>query len=249
MPVHDWTKVSAGIFHDFHLEWISAMKRRLNSGLLPAGYYALAEQVAGGREPDVLALEDTRPPKGNGNGHHQAGMSGGSVALATAPPKVRFTAEAETERYATKRRRIAIRHSSNDRVVSLIEIISPGNKDRPAALADFVEKAVGFLDGGIHLLVIDLFPPSANNPEGIHHAIWSRITNSDFHLPPDEPLTLAAYAAGAIKRAYVEPVARGKALPDMPLFVDPETYVPAPLEATYDDAFAAVPQRWQEELR
>ena len=123
MPIHDWTRVNAGIFHHFHLEWISAISRSLNSGLLPTGYYALAEQVAGGREPDVLALEDTRsrPSGGNGSGR-QPEASGGGVAVAVAPPKVRFTAEAEIDIYAMKQRRVAIRHSSDDRVVALVEI-------------------------------------------------------------------------------------------------------------------------------
>ena len=30
MPVHDWTRVSAGIFHHFHLEWIGDLSRQLN---------------------------------------------------------------------------------------------------------------------------------------------------------------------------------------------------------------------------
>jgi hypothetical protein len=25
MPIHDWTKVDAGIFHAFHLHWIAAI--------------------------------------------------------------------------------------------------------------------------------------------------------------------------------------------------------------------------------
>ncbi len=48
MPVHDWTRVIAGTFHDFHHEWIMAIKRTLNSGLLPSEYYAMAEQITGG---------------------------------------------------------------------------------------------------------------------------------------------------------------------------------------------------------
>ena len=47
MPVHDWTRVDAGIFHDFHNAWITHLKEALNEGLLPDGYYAQAEQHAG----------------------------------------------------------------------------------------------------------------------------------------------------------------------------------------------------------
>ena len=32
MPMHDWTRVLAGIFHHFHHEWISEIARSLNNG-------------------------------------------------------------------------------------------------------------------------------------------------------------------------------------------------------------------------
>ena len=38
MPMHDWTRVEAGIYHHFHHEWISAIGRSLNRGLLPEDY-------------------------------------------------------------------------------------------------------------------------------------------------------------------------------------------------------------------
>jgi hypothetical protein len=31
MPLHDWTRVEAGVFHDFHATWIPEIKKRLNS--------------------------------------------------------------------------------------------------------------------------------------------------------------------------------------------------------------------------
>ena len=58
----------------------------------------------------------------------------------------------------------------------------------------------------------------------------------------DKPLTLAAYSAGPVK-AYVEPVAVGDVMPDMPLFLDPDRHVPAPLEATYQATLGRVSRR------
>ena len=55
MPVHDWTKVDAGIFHDFHTAWVIEIRNILNNGFLPEGYYALAEQHAGRFIPDPSA--------------------------------------------------------------------------------------------------------------------------------------------------------------------------------------------------
>jgi hypothetical protein len=250
MPIHDWTRVNAGVFHHFHHEWISTISRTLNAGLLPSDYYALAEQIASGFGPDVLTLENVRPqPASDGNGP-SAGTtpSHGGIALATTPPRVRFTATAEPEQYAAKRKRVVIRHSSGDAVVAMIEIVSPGNKGSRHALRSFVEKAVELSNAGIHLLLVDLFPPGPRDPQGIHAAVWSEIIDDDFRLPPDQPLTLVAYAAGLVKTAYIEPVAVGEVLPDMPLFLEPDLYVLVPLEATYRAAFDAVPRRWREEL-
>jgi hypothetical protein len=244
MPVHDWTRVEAGIFHDFHLDWIFTLKQALNQGVLPPDFYALAEQVAGGLHPDVLALEQTSTAPRTSNGAPVAPTTGG-IALATAPPRVRFTAVAEPDHYAQKRRRITIRHSSDDRVVALLEIVSPGNKGSQHGLRSFVDKAWEFLDAGIHLLVLDLFPPGPRDPQGIHAAIWSHIRDDNFRLPGDKPLTLVSYTAGQVTRAFIEPVAVGDVLPDMPLFLEPERYVLVPLEATYRTAFDAVPRRWR----
>src|SRR5207245_9048424 len=113
------------------------------------------------------------------------------------------------------------------------EIVSPGNKGSRSEFRAFVEKSAELIRQGIHLLVIDLFPPGKRDPQGIAKAIWDEFVEEDLELPPDKPLTLAAFDAGPCRVAYVEPGAVGDVLPGMPLFLKPECYVPAPLEATY----------------
>jgi hypothetical protein len=44
MPVHNWTLVDDGTYHDFHNGWIVHLKDELNEGVLPKGYYAQSEQ-------------------------------------------------------------------------------------------------------------------------------------------------------------------------------------------------------------
>ncbi len=61
MPVHDWTRVDAGIFHAFHFGWLTHLSEALNGGLLPEGFYALAEQHAGRTIPDILTLHASAP--------------------------------------------------------------------------------------------------------------------------------------------------------------------------------------------
>ncbi len=248
MPIHDWTRVNAGIFHDFHHEWISSIKRALNSGLLPPDYYAMAEQIAGGLGPDVLTLEAPHPGTAGNGGATASPARHGAVQLATGPPKVRFTATSEPERYARKAKMVTIRHSSDDRVIAVAEIVSPGNKASRHPFGAFVRKALEFLDAGIHLLIIDLFPPGERDPQGIHAAIWEEWSGQCFKLPPDRQRTLVAYAAREAITAYIEPVAVGDLLPNMPLFLEPDLYVPVPLEAAYCTAIEDVPRRWREVL-
>src|SRR5579883_2287290 len=145
MPIHDWTRVDAGIFHDFHHEWVSTISRALNTIPLPPGYYALIEQVARKPEPDFIRLE------GPTSSAPVANSSGGGIALAAAPPRVWFRTRTEIDLYATKAKAVVIRHSSNHQVVAMVEIISPGNKNKRHGLRAFVEKAEEVLRAGIHL--------------------------------------------------------------------------------------------------
>jgi hypothetical protein len=244
MPIHDWTRVSAGTWHDFHVAWIAELRNVLNDGLLPPDYYAQAEQIAGPLGPDVLTLQETGETE-FGTAPSSAGQA---VTVAMMPPRTRIRAEAEMNDYVLKRRTLVIRHVSGDRIVALVEIVSPGNKSSRHAMRSFVEKAVEALYQGYHLLIVDLFPPGARDPHGIHALIWGEFSDDAAPLPPDEPLTLAAYSAGPVKRAYVEPTAVGRELVPMPLFLDPELYVNVPLETSCRAAYRGVPRRWRQML-
>ena len=78
MPIHDWTRVDAGLFHDFHQDWTIELRRSLNAGRLPPGFMALTDQQVGGLIPDVLTLH--RKPK-----NPVKAEPGGGLAVATAP--------------------------------------------------------------------------------------------------------------------------------------------------------------------
>ena len=230
MPIHDWTRVRANQFHHFHQTWTITIGNALNGGLLPTGYFAMVEQYAGGPEMDVIALELSPP----------AGAEPAGVAVDVQPPKAQFVVRTEAASYARKANRITVRHPDGD-VVAVIEIVSPGNKDSRHAIRAFARKAVAILQAGVHLLVVDLFPPSRRDPQGIHKVIWDRLRDEPFALPPGKPLTVAAYAAGTETVAYVQPVAVGDRLPDMPVFLTADRYVSCPLEDAYRSAWEQFP--------
>jgi hypothetical protein len=230
MPIHDWSGVEPGIFHDFHQAWTIEIRNTLNAGVLPPDFFALAEQIVSGPIPDVVTLKrrPTAPDRPD---------DAGGIAVADTPPRARFVTSAEPDLYASKANRLLIKHRLGQ-VVAVIEIVSPGNKSSRHSLRSFVLKAEEFVRHGINLLVVDLFPPSPRDPQGIHKAIWDEIREEPFELPGDKPLTVVAYSAGPPQTAYVEPVAVGDRLPSLPIFLDSCTYVPAPLETTYQATWA-----------
>lgn len=226
MPVHDWTRVPAGIFHDFLQGWSIEIRNALNGGLLPKGFSALVEQRVGVKEADVLTVES----------RVYSAVREEDAVLTLERPAASIVQRTSNAIYAAKANRIAVKHHLG-RTVAVIEIVSPGNKDSRAALRDFVDKALDFLREGIHLLIIDLFPPSARDPLGIHKAIWDEIHEQDFALPERKDRVIVSYEMGAERVAYVEPVGVGDALPSMPLFLAAGVHIRVPLESTYQAAW------------
>jgi hypothetical protein len=233
MPVHDWMRVDASIFHDFHLAWIGQLHTLLNCGLLPQDYYALAEQHTGQPFTDVLTLP---------------------VGPVEPPPPLPLhpgTRRQTIERAALARRRsLAIRHVSGHRLVALVEIVSPANIDRPRHVEVLALKIVDALDVGVHVLLVDLLTPSTHDPNGMHSVVSQRLEQSDeeYDLPADQSLTLASYCAGPRVEVYLQHIALGALLPEMPMFLRPDRYIHVPLEPTYVAAYRGLPEFWRNVL-
>jgi hypothetical protein len=249
MPMHDWNRVSAGTFHDFHGSWITHLKESLNQGLLPQDYYALSEQRTRDFSPDLLTLRAT-----DESDHDQVkqAMVGYQIqsALQSAietPPVVQTTQEASDEFafHLTRQRSVVVRHASDDRMVAMMEIISPGNRHTLKAIDDFADKVIAFLERGIHVVLIDPFPSGRYDPAGIHGYIWERLLAGSYTAPIDKLLTLVSYTASTPLKAWVEPYSVEDELQSMPLFLTHDHYVALPLELTYEQAWRGVPDRWK----
>jgi hypothetical protein len=243
MPVHDWTRVSDGTFHDFHYSWVLETKRALMRGLLPKGYYVMAEQIGGDLgAPDVLTLQTAASkPEADDS-------LSGTATLTESPPAVHARTTIARDSYARMQRTLVIRHMSDDRIVAMIEVLSPGNKSSRHALRSFLDKAVAALDSGIHLLLVDVHPPGPRDPNSIHGAILNEIGTEEYALDRENPLTVAAYIGGAVVVAFVTHFAIGKLIPDGQLFLTRENYISVPLQATYMAAWQDVPPQYQEVL-
>ena len=233
MPIHDWTRVSAGTFHDFHQGWTIEIRNRLNSGVLPDGYYAMADQRVSGPEPDIIALR-LRGPEPTGG-----------LVVAETPPRSNGPpgSKPRSALYARKANRIAIHHELG-RVVAMIEVVSPGNKDTRHA-DRLVHRQGGRLHPQRDSLPGDRPVPArasrpataSPRPSGTN---WSASRSGT--RPADKPLTVAAFDAGEELTAYVDALAVGDPLPDAPLFLAPGWYVNVPLEQTYMASWNVTPK-------
>ena len=258
--IHDWTRVEDGTWHALHLAWTGILYRQLNGGILPEPYYALPEPQAGFtiEEPDggpdevrrfqgdLLTLHDAGAATGRAsNGAAAAAGDGdvGGVALADHPPRVRLATTLNVPEDPA--RRIAVRHASGDRTVALIELVSPGNRDGARKIESFCGKVEAAIRGGVHVLLIDLFPFTDLLPGGMHGEISARF-GSTYEPPDGYPLACVSYrSARGEGTSFVEPLRAGDRPPTMPLFLTPGRYVEVPLADGYAEAYGPTPPKYK----
>ena len=111
-----------------------------------------------------------------------------------------------------------------------------------------MDKVYELLEHRIHVLIIEPFPPTKRDPKGVHAAIWEAVEDQTFDPPADKPLTTVSDECELVTRAYIEPFAVGDPVPDMALFLEPETHIVVPLEDTYAVSWRAMPARWRRVL-
>jgi hypothetical protein len=113
-----------------------------------------------------------------------------------------------------------------------------------------VRKSISILERGIHLLLVDLHRATSFVPTGFHARICEEYGQPAQPLPPERPLSAAAYEVleDASVRVQVAPLRVGDTLPEMPVFLIPRKFVRLPLEPTYGQAFLSVPRKFRESL-
>lgn len=220
-------------WESFHSTWTTAIADLLNRDVLPAGYIALEQLHSGASvEIDVGTFADP--------GLAGAAGAGGGLATATkavwtptaAPcilPAV-FPPSATVEIHATEGGRT---------LVGAIELVSPGNKDRPAKRRLLVAKCATYLSRGIGLLLIDVVTSRQAN---IHNELLGLMEwDVASAMAADKSLYVVAYrplqeeGKGRIE-CWSAPLRVGDSLPTMPLSLSAELCVPVDLEAAYAEA-------------
>ena len=247
MPLHDWSRVESGIFHAFHGSWITEIQIALNAGLLPDDYYALAEQHVGDYVADVVTLHTPPTTSQLELPAFIASSSSGGIALAEAPLKISHHEKIELDLLELQRS-ISIRHLSTHRIVAIIEVVSPGNKNQLAHYEQFVQKILHTIRRKVSVLLVDVHATGSFDRDGINASIRNLLAPQAAPITdPPRHSTLATYCPDPPRSVdiYTEHVEPLKPLPDMPVFLTPDRYVNVPLESTYLEAWSGMPAFWR----
>ena len=135
---------------------------------------------------------------------------------------------------------VQVRDERDDaRLVAVVELISPRNKDRADSRRAFAAKCASYLQRGIGLMILDIVTSRHFN---LHNEMVQLLDLGDgFSMPPDAVLYAVAYAP--VRRqdtnqidVWSSALAVGGPLPQLPLTLRGFRAIPLDLEATYSDA-------------
>ncbi len=215
-------------WESFPSGWANEIMRRLNK-TLPAGYVARPNVKLGvDVEADVGTLEQAAGER--------LEEEGGVATAVWAPPTP--TLSAAVDFYSLDVFEVQVQREGGLEMVAAIELVSPRNKDRPAARRAFVVKCAAYLQVGVSVVVADVVTgrredlyaglleqlglPREDGPAGGLAAFACRA------VPPEEPRRL---------ETWVAPLTLGAALPTLPLWLEADRAMPLDLERSYEATF------------
>ena len=222
MPLldHFRTPVAADCPWDTSLGlWVVKIADRLNNIVLPRRYLAKSQAYGGFPcTPDCVTPAPTDP----------APQTTAWTPRATLSAEIAFADEDLFE--------VKIVEQADRRLVAAVELISPGNKDRPEARAQFVSKCAALLRQGVSVVLVDVVTVRGFN---LYAELLDWVGARDPGMGGEQPATYAAACRWRPRgdrrwlEAWGRPLAVGEALPVLPLWLAEELAVPLDLEASY----------------
>lgn len=220
-------------WRSFHGAWAAAMARLLNQGVLPDGYYAVPLVDRDGPiEIDVATLQGRE-----GSGFESRGSE---PTTWTAPaPGVSVAVDLATVDGVQVQ---VFADDGDPRLAAAVELLSPRNKDRPAARQAFAVKCVGYLQQGSSIVVVDTV---TTRRADLRSTILS-LLGVEMGAASLAPASLSAVSYRAVGhdeesqqlQVWPAPVALGQPLPTLPLWIASDYSVPLDLEASYQTTCA-----------
>jgi hypothetical protein len=235
MPLRDHFQPPLSLrrhWESFHSWLATSIADQLNQ-TLPRRFVAELHLHLGSQvEADVAEFEG---PDGSEE-TPDTGEGGGVAVMPWAPPVATLTMPAvfpdDLEVY--------VRDEFDDmRLVAVIELVSPGNKDRPETRLAFAAKCAAYLQRGVGLIILDLVTSRHFN---LHDELLPILGLDSTYAMPNEA-TLYTVAYRPIRRgqanlidAWPVVLSLGARLPVLPLALRRFRPVPLDLEAAYEDA-------------
>ncbi len=219
-------------WESFHARWASAIGDALNDGRLPSSFFAEIQTHVGPRvEIDVATLDQS---------DSNASMGGTATATLTAPEQATSApALVMPAAFPDDLEVLLFNNDGGPRLVSAIELVSPGNKDRAAACRAFAVKCASYLVQGVGLVIVDAV---TNRQANFHEEIRRLLELGDeFRFPMRSALYTVSYRPvlrGDADQIDVWPEAMtlGQPLPTVSLPIKGYGIIPLELEVTYSDA-------------
>jgi hypothetical protein len=216
----------------FHGAWAEAIAVNLNQSVLPDRFVAEARVKLGGQvEIDIgtFANTDGTPTSEQGGGVVVwAPSKAASVPLGFRDPDI-FEVQVVNE-------------EGGPRLVAAIELVSPGNKDRPSNRRMFAVKCASYLQSGVSVIIVDVVTErSGNLYVDLLNLLEVRVATEaqqmhDLYATAQRATT---DAQGLRLDTWAHALAVGKPLPTLPLWIDYDLSLPLDLEATYHSACVA----------
>jgi hypothetical protein len=213
----------------FHRAWAAAMARLLNQAVLPPGYHAVPLIDRDGPiENDVAALREQEAPSSS------SGTAWSQTWLVPAPV---LTVAIDLPAVDGVQVQVFVEYGE-PRLAAAVELLSPRNKDRPAARHAFAVECVGYLQQGSSVVVVDTVTARRADLNGtILSLIGVDVGAAALRLPG-----LSAVSYRAVGRheepqhleAWPAPLSLTQSLPTLPLWIAPDFSVPLDLEASYE---------------
>ncbi len=219
-------------WESFHTFWAVSIGEYLNR-LLPAHYRARVQTHLGSQvEADVAEFARAADPADGGPN----GPAGGVALQTYAPPAAALTMPAV---YPDEMEVQVIDRRGSLRLVAVVELISPRNKDRPQARGSFAGKVAAYLERGIGVVTVDTV---TSHHFHLHNELVQVLHLGSACVLPDESF-LSAVAYRPVNRqgrneidVWPAALSVGGSLPTMPLALRGARAVPLDLDTTYTEA-------------
>lgn len=216
---------------EVHGYWPAAIVRQLNV-ILPARYYAGPLVHLGSLAEVDIATHDYEAAAST----TAQADNGGMATAVWAPPQPTLALETELAGFDSYEVRVYDERHGR-RLVAVIELVSPSNKDRPQTRAEFATKCVSLLRQRVSVIVVDVVTQHEFN---LYAELLDLIGEEDPSLA-ESPKSIYAVACrwvpnGANHRleTWNQPLTISDPLPVLPLWLTEELAISLDLEASYE---------------